>query len=313
MMLQIVRRTWLFVLGLGLLAPPMAQADLSYKTNADGLTATITGYSGTIVVATIPDATNNLTVTGIGDQAFSWCSTMTNVTIPGSVATIRYGAFSSCFTLTNVTISNGVISIGMSAFYNCPRLASVTIPGSVTSIGGGAFQSCPDLACVTIPGSVTNIGNYAFANCYSLANVTISNGVPGIGWGAFQSCPNLASVLFTSNAPTADSTVFTSDTNSTVYYLSGTTGWSNTFAGRPAMLWNPQIQVGCAGFGLQTNHFGFNITGPTNFAVVVQACTNLAGGIWTPIQTNTLANGCFYFCEPALTNNLGRFYRFVTQ
>jgi hypothetical protein len=33
--------------------------------------------------------------------------------------------------------------------------------------------------------------------------------------------------------------VFTGDTNATVYYLSGTTGWSATFAGLPTALWTP--------------------------------------------------------------------------
>jgi hypothetical protein len=33
--------------------------------------------------------------------------------------------------------------------------------------------------------------------------------------------------------------VFTGDTNATVYYLPGTTGWGATFGGRPTALWTP--------------------------------------------------------------------------
>ena len=60
--------------------------------------------------------------------------------------------------------------------------------------------------------------------------------------------------------------------NNTVYYLPGTTGWSSTFAGGPAILWNPVIQTGDGSFGVQNNQFGFNITGTNNFTFVVEAC-----------------------------------------
>ena len=96
----------------------------------------------------------------------------------------------------------------------------------------------------------------------------------------------------------------------TVYYLPGTTGWSSTLsAGLPAVLWNPLIQAGDASFGVQNNQFGFNITGTTNLTIVVEACTNLASPVWTPLQTITLTNGSFYFSEPQRTNTPAAYYR----
>ena len=83
--------------------------------------------------------------------------------------------------------------------------------------------------------------------------------------------------------------------------------WSNTLASVPALLWNPLIQTGDGSFGISNNQFGFNVTGITNIPIVVEACTNLASPVWTPLQT--LANGLFYFNEPLLTNSPGRFYR----
>jgi len=41
--------------------------------------------------------------------------------------------------------------------------------------------------------------------------------------------------------------------------------------------------------------------------------TNLTGGVWTPILTNKITSGQTYFCEPALTNGHGRYYRVVTK
>jgi len=90
--------------------------------------------------------------------------------------------------------------------------------------------------------------------------------------------------------------------------LPGTFGWSSNLDGTPAILWNPLIQTADGSFGISNNQFGFNITGTNNFTVVVEACTNLANPVWTPLQTVTLTNGSYYFSEPLQTNSPGRFY-----
>jgi hypothetical protein len=87
--------------------------------------------------------------------------------------------------------------------------------------------------------------------------------------------------------------------------LPGTTGWGSTFGGCPTALWNPQAQSP----GVRSNQFGFTITGTTNLAVVVEACTNLANPIWSPVGTNTLTGGSSYFSDPQWTNYAARFYR----
>ncbi len=43
--------------------------------------------------------------------------------------------------------------------------------------------------------------------------------------------------------------------------------------------------------------------------VVVEACTNLAEGIWVPVGTNTLTGGSVQFSDPAFTNYPSRYYR----
>jgi hypothetical protein len=114
------------------------------------------------------------------------------------------------------------------------------------------------------------------------------------------------------NAPifiTNDLSVFSSDTNATVYYLPWTTGWGTNFDGRPTVLWLPQVQTSDARFGMKTNQFGFNINCVSDQTVVVEACADLANPVWSPVGTNTLTGGTSYFTDSQWTNYPSRFYR----
>jgi hypothetical protein len=272
---------------------------------------------------TIPNS-----VTSIGDYGFSWCTSLTNVTIGTSVSTIGDNAFYVCTSLNSITIPNSVTNIGDNAFSDCTSLNSITIPNSVTSIGDGAFGGCTSLTTLTIPNSVTNIGDNAFDRCTGLTDVTIGNSVTNIGDSAFGYCGSLTSVDFEGNAPSFGADVFdvieyrgASWDPATIYYLPGTTGWSNlslafvnpsgirNFATLPTILWLPQMQTSDTSFGVSTNGFGFNINWASGMTVMVEACTNLANPVWYPLSTKTLTNGSAYFSDLQWTNYTRRYYR----
>ncbi len=318
------------VLGFLLLAAPATNAQFNFTTNAGSVT--ITGYTGLDGVVNIPPSLGGLPVTAIGDDAFQFSPSLTSITIPDTVTTIGDAVFNDCVNLAGVTIpdsvtsmgmdvfndctsltaatiGNGVTSIGAGAFMGCTSLASVTLGSGLTSIGDSAFDHCLNLSSVTIPGGVTSIGAGAFFYCAGLANITISASVTTLGDQAFQDCFNLTSVYFESNAPAADSSVFASDNNATLYYLPGATGWTTLFAGRPTAIWETLVRIDAAGLGVQSNEFGFNIIGANNAVVVVEATANLANPVWSSIATITLTNGPFHFSEPVQINSPSRFYR----
>ena len=85
-------------------------------------------------------------VTSIGRSAFSYCTSLTSVTIPDGVTSIGDYAFSGCSSLASVSIGNGVITIGRYAFQHCSSLTTVILPNSVTSIGDYAFYGCRSLS-----------------------------------------------------------------------------------------------------------------------------------------------------------------------
>jgi hypothetical protein len=189
----------------------------------------------------------------------------------------------------------------------------VTIPDSATSIGWDAFGGCNGLTSINIPNSVTSIEDFAFGGCGNLTNVTIGNGITSIEPAAFSECGGLTGIYFTGNAPVLGSSfIYASvfyDDSATVYYLPGTTGWGTTFGGLWSSLWLPQIQTSDGWFGVKNKQFGFNIAWASGEVVVVEAATNLANPIWTPVSTNTLANGTSYFSDPQWSNYPSRFYR----
>lgn len=269
----------------------------SYTFNANGLVSVTIGTN----------------ISNIGDHAFFYCTNLASVVIPTNVTTIGVTAFGYCYDLTNVTIPSSIGIIPSSAFVFCYRLNNVTIPNSVTNIGNSAFFECGSLAKVTIGTSVRSLVEEAFSECTSLTNITIPSSVTYIDDSAFSYCSNLKGVFFQGNAPTiGGSFVFQYDTNATVYYLPGATGWGTTFAGLPTALWTlpyPVILTSNPGFGVQTNQFGFTISWATNLSVVVEACTNLTNPVWHAVQTNALSAGSSYFTDPQLANNPGKFYR----
>jgi len=260
-------------------------------------------------------------VTRIGEQAFSWCLRLTSVTISESVNTIGRDAFLECINLANVTVVDGnpVYSSLDGVLFNkdkttliiCPigKSGCFTIPDSVISIGDLAFNSCTGLTSIVIGNRVTTIGNNAFRACFSLSSVTIPSSVTNIGSYVFSGCSKLRSLYFKGDVPFLNPSSLYSP--ATIYYLPNTTGWSTSFVGQPTLCWNPQVQHD-ANFGFASDRFGFTIAGTTNIPVVVEACTNLASNVWTPLTNSNLGtSGSFHFADPASTNAPARFYRIV--
>lgn len=101
--------------------------------------------------------------------------------------------------------------------------------------------SSSSAASLTVGASVVGIGDYAVAYCTKLTSGIIPNSVTNVGDAAFASCTNLARIYFQGNALGVIASAFNGDFNTTVYYFPGTTGWNATFAGRPMVLWNPQV------------------------------------------------------------------------
>ncbi len=141
-----------------------------------GTVATITGYTGAGGWVTIPSTmgASDYPVRAIGAEAFRNKDTLTEVTIPNSVTSVRERAFYDCDALNYVSIPTSVTNIGTSAFERCEELDNVAIPDGVKTIGDYAFFNCDDMYYATIGSGVTTIGDYAFGYCNSLSEIRVS-------------------------------------------------------------------------------------------------------------------------------------------
>lgn len=68
--------------------------DFEYGVLGDG-TVEITKYNGEAETADIPEKINGMSVTGIGNDAFYYCTNLTSIIIPDSVKNISDSAFSA--------------------------------------------------------------------------------------------------------------------------------------------------------------------------------------------------------------------------
>ena len=228
------------------------------------------GLSGRVdIPGAVKEGGISIKVVSIWEFAFSGCSGLTAVTIPGSVTKIEMLAFAGCRGLKSIEVESGnknycsaggvlftkgkatlvcypggkpeksyiipnsVKEIGASAFYGCCGLTAVTIPSSVTEIGTGAFSICRGLKAVTISDGVTKIGAGAFRDCSGLTAVSIPGSVTAIGDYAFRDCSELTAMAISDGVTEIGAWAFLGCSGLTAVAIPGSVSaiWEGAFYG----------------------------------------------------------------------------------
>jgi hypothetical protein len=207
--LKVARVAKLLLLFLFLAPPVMAQAQYTFTTNGDG-SLNIAQYTGPGGAVVIPDTTNDLPITSIGDAAFFNNSTLTSVMVGTNVASIADQAFSYS-SLTTVTLPASVTNIAFDSFLDCNSLTAITVATNnpdFSSAAGVLFNQnqttligFPEgkAGSYAVPDSVTNIAVYAFFDSTNLTSLALSTNVSSIEDYALYDCPGLTAITVNTN------------------------------------------------------------------------------------------------------------------
>lgn len=174
--------------------------------------------------------TINIDCETIGDEAFSDCDSLTNITLGSSVKTLGRAVFYTCDALERVEIPSTVTDIGEKTFYSCPALKEAIIRAG--TVKAGTFYNCRALTTLIISDNATldasftvgnthaketletvkiergEIGNSAFSNCTNLTTVELGDGVTSIGKSAFLKCTQLPSITIGSGVISIGTSAF---------------------------------------------------------------------------------------------------------
>ena len=237
----------------------LRSGDYQYRVLEDG-TAEITYYFGRDSEVHIPETLDGKTVTSIGDQAFSGCSSLTSIELPDSVTSMGVNPFAGCESLKNIQVSleqpvfavidgvlfnkaekslicypagkqeeayevpQGIQQIKSGAFAGCRFLTIIELPDSVTSIGDGAFAECSFLTIIELPDGLTSIGEYAFLGCSALTSIELPDSVTSMGVNTFAACGSLKNIRVSPEQPVfavIDGVLFNKAEKSLICYPAG--------------------------------------------------------------------------------------------
>lgn len=155
----------------------------------------------------------------IGEDAFSYNSSIRDIWIPKTITTIYSGAFMRAENIKNVYISDLEawcnISFGSSPlwyahhlFLNGEEVVNVTIPTSVTTIKNSTFQGLVNLQSVTFHEKIEIIGSQAFYGCTGLVSINLPSSLSVIGESAFYGCDKISTLDLPSNLETIGNHAF---------------------------------------------------------------------------------------------------------
>lgn len=140
--------------------------------------------------------TSNVSVIGYG--AFKGCSSLTSISLPSSLLTLKDYTFENCTNLSNLIIPSKVSRIASYLCLNNSKLKSITFMGSPIEISNGAFKKCSTLSSIRIPNSVKTLGKDIFYDCTNLSNINIPDNTTckEIPSGFLHGCSSLTNITF---------------------------------------------------------------------------------------------------------------------
>lgn len=153
----------------------------------------------------------------VGENAFSECEALREVTLHEGVIAIRNAAFYCCGKLEKINIPKSCLFLGVralqysalksielpsissvfrSTFNGCTNLVEVKFGDKISSIEQQAFKNCTSLTKIALPKKLEILGSHAFAGCTNLQVVTIPQTLRYTSMSVFDDCPSLEKIIY---------------------------------------------------------------------------------------------------------------------
>ena len=266
----------------------------------------------------------------IGEEAFSGCDYLTDITLGENVKTLGDKAFYTCDALERVEIPSTVTDIGEKTFYSCPALKEAIIRAG--TVKAGTFYNCRALTTLVISDNATldasftvgntyakevletvkiergEISNSAFSNCTRLTTVELGDGVTSIGTSAFLKCKQLSSIAIGSGVTSIGTSAFNGCTTLTNANIGSGAIGANAFQDCTSLanvtLGNRVTQIGKNAFircaQIPSITIGSGVTSIESGAF--NGCTALTEAV---IQSGAIGANAFQDCSRLASVTLG--------
>ena len=290
-------------------------------------------YSGAVTVpATVRFGSKTYSVTAIGTSAFSGCTGLTSVNLPGSLTTINAHAFQGCFGLQGISLPESLTAIGDSAFMSCGGITSLTVPAALTTLGENALKdlyglttlawnarNCytngslnfgsSRLTTVTIGEGVQTLPNY-FVHATSITSIDFPSSLKSIGYGAFWGCNKLTSLVIPEGVEYISTYAFSSCTSLTSLTWNARECWTNgdMYTSKLSQLTiGDEVEV--LPIGLAAGAVIASIDIPESVRIIgayaFSNCLNVTE-IMIPDQVTMIGWDAFFGCEKATSIVIGK-------
>lgn len=190
----------------------LTSSNWQYVVNGENVY--IMKYTGTEEDVVVPAVIDRKKVTSIGEDTFTDCKTLKNITLSENIKSIEdnsreaFPCFNGCDNLENIIVdeNNSEFSSEDGVLYSknkevillYPRgknVAEFVIPEHVKYLGRKVFSQCENLKKISIPSGIKDLSEGAFEGCSCLESINIPESVESIGVGAFSGCESLKNIV----------------------------------------------------------------------------------------------------------------------
>ena len=228
---------------------------------------------------------------------FAECSSLESASFPDSITYIPDGTFYKCEALTRVKFPSALETLGIGVFSECDALTQMELPDNLTTIPSNLFYYCRHLKNIKLPSALTSIESGAFSGCYELAEINLPFNLRKIGEFAFSQCHSLKNITIPANVNELYAKSFTNCTDLENFYVDNDNIY---FTARNGILYDKGMAVllSCPDTKVSVTDIPSTVKLIGSYAF--SDCVNLKE-IYLPESVKEIGDHAFAFCE-ALPN-----------